>query len=298
MADVAEMYEIAIAVSRQRGPSPGRSSAVVARYRTGCELQRALIRHWRRRVRRCLLAGSPRIRTVSLFHAAFRRDGFYVTDEATGNDLGVRSVPPLYDRPIRGSGSRRYPGLFLRAGRSHGVRRDRAPHPQAGRRAAFPSTAWPSCCARPSAISRWWRRRCGGPAFRLTSAGASAGRILPDELFFLLLRGCALENCSASRFAEYLSLGQVPTPGDSQEKSSVSDDEIQTALRGETPSEPESPEAQPQPSNDTDRVIAGTLQAPSQWEHLLIDASVIGGSSAAEPVKRLGSRTSRSRCSG
>jgi CRISPR/Cas system-associated exonuclease Cas4 (RecB family) len=32
-----------------------------------------------------------------------------------------------------------------------------------------------------------------------------------------------------------------------------------------------------EPANDGDPVIAGMLQAPSQWEHLLIDASVIGG---------------------
>lgn len=107
----------------------------------------------------------------------------------------------------------------------------------------------------------------------------SRGVIRPDPAgrAFLALLECALENCSASRFAEYLSLGQVPSPGQSAEESLPSDDEIQAALRGNAESEPEEMEPEDPAGDDNSPVIAGTLQAPPQWEQLLIDASVIGG---------------------
>jgi len=105
----------------------------------------------------------------------------------------------------------------------------------------------------------------------------SRGVVRPDPAgrAFLALLECALENCSASRFAEYLSLGQVPSREDRSEDCAESDDELQSALRGADPQtcgEPHDP-----PSQDTDPIIEGALQAPAQWERLLIDASVIGG---------------------
>ncbi|HET8549751.1 MAG TPA: PD-(D/E)XK nuclease family protein [Bryobacteraceae bacterium] len=113
-------------------------------------------------------------------------------------------------------------------------------------------------------------RRAGIPAH------FTRGVVRPDPAgrAFLALLECALENCSASRFAEYLSLAQVPSPGQPSPHATASDDEIHSALRGEVdrPEEIQEPE-----DDDSDPVIAGTLQAPAQWEHLLIDAAVIGG---------------------
>lgn len=107
----------------------------------------------------------------------------------------------------------------------------------------------------------------------------SRGVARPDPAgrAFLALLACALENCSASRFAEYLSLGQVPLPGQRSAGPVVSDDEIRTALlpREEVPSQPL--EEEDQAADDTASVIQGSLQTPAHWEHLLVDASVIGG---------------------
>jgi len=128
-------------------------------------------------------------------------------------------------------------------------------------------------------------RRSGVPAY--FSRGVA--RPDPSGRAFLALLGCALENYSASRFAEYLSLGQVPPPGTSIEEASASDDEIQAALRGSILSEPDNAQEPHDPAADTDSVIAGTLQTPWQWEHLLIDAAVIGSAERWElRLKALG----------
>ncbi len=108
----------------------------------------------------------------------------------------------------------------------------------------------------------------------------SRGVVRPDPAgrAFLALLTCALENCSASRFAEYLSLGQTPSPGDAVSEGVAVDDEIHQALRG-VDGEPAGQPATPSDdgADDSSPVIAGTLQAPAQWEHLLVDAAVVGG---------------------
>ena len=116
-------------------------------------------------------------------------------------------------------------------------------------------------------------RRANVPAY------FSRGVMRPDPggRAFLALLECALENCSASRFAEYLSLGQVPSPGQPAAERAASDDEIHSALRGGDANDPEPVREPPDTAGDADPVIAGTLQAPAQWEHLLTDAAVIGG---------------------
>lgn len=82
----------------------------------------------------------------------------------------------------------------------------------------------------------------------------------PSGRAFLALLGCASERLSAARFAEYLSLGQVPeTPG--APKWVAPEDE----LLGQLESEP-----------------SGTLEeadrpTPWRWERLLVEASVIEG---------------------
>jgi CRISPR/Cas system-associated exonuclease Cas4 (RecB family) len=105
----------------------------------------------------------------------------------------------------------------------------------------------------------------------------SRGAARPDPAgrAFLALLACASDGCSASRFAEYLSLGQLP-PVD-QDGAPIKpipqwvppDDEILANF----PSAPPGPEAAPAP-NSADET---TLAVPIGWEKLLVDAAVIGG---------------------
>jgi len=117
-------------------------------------------------------------------------------------------------------------------------------------------------------------RRAAVPAY------FSRGVVRPDPAgrAFLALLTCALENCSASRFAEYVSLGQVPAPGQTAAEPVAVEDEIHAALRGAGGEPVEQPAVQPDDTaDDASPVISGTLQAPAQWEHLLVDAAVVGG---------------------
>jgi ATP-dependent helicase/nuclease subunit B len=82
----------------------------------------------------------------------------------------------------------------------------------------------------------------------------------PSGRAFLALLGCAAERLSASRFAEYLSLGQVPeTPSSS--KWVAPEDELLGPIENEVG----------EPSPELDR------PTPRRWERLLVDAAVIGG---------------------
>ncbi len=102
-------------------------------------------------------------------------------------------------------------------------------------------------------------RRAGIPAYfsRGTARPDPAGRA------FLALLQCAAEDCSASSFAEYLSLGQVPELESPAEWVAAAD-EILTASSAEG-----DPAAQPAPER--------AVHAPGGWERLLVDAAVIGG---------------------
>ena len=122
-------------------------------------------------------------------------------------------------------------------------------------------------------------RRAGIPGY------FSHGTNRPDPAgrAFLALLQCASEGLSASRFAEYLSLGQTPLP-DSEGKPSTTDSIPWVEPRDEqlsfktplaTPEDPVQAERWDDPENEP--VVAGTLQAPWQWERLLVDAAVIGG---------------------
>jgi ATP-dependent helicase/nuclease subunit B len=96
----------------------------------------------------------------------------------------------------------------------------------------------------------------------------SRGAARPDPAgrAFLALLACASDGCSASRFAEYLSLGQIPpldadgAPQPRPPQWVPTDDEIlgnfqTTSLESEEP----------------------PLDLPLGWEKLLVDAAVIGG---------------------
>ena len=111
-------------------------------------------------------------------------------------------------------------------------------------------------------------RRAGIPAY--FSRGAR--RPDPAGRAFLALLACASEGCSASRFAEYLSLGQIP-PLDSRgapPRRAVNwtppDDELMPASTGAAVTLEREPAADPT-----------TIATPLAWEKLLVDAAVIGG---------------------
>jgi ATP-dependent helicase/nuclease subunit B len=138
-------------------------------------------------------------------------------------------------------------------------------------------------------------RRAGVPAWfdRGTRRPHPAGRA------FLALLACAAEHLSASRFAEYLSLGQVPQLDETTREAWVaSHDEALGVrpgfgtrdsgfgIRDEERLADVSVEAQTDPDQ---AVVAGTLRAPWKWERVLIDAAVIG-QDAARWKRRLDGR--------
>ena len=96
----------------------------------------------------------------------------------------------------------------------------------------------------------------------------------PAGRAFLALLSCVTENLSATRFAEYLSLAQVPTsePSPDDEVWTVPDDE---GLGLTPPDESEPPVERSESGDAADgrpRVVA-----PWRWERLLVDSAVIGG---------------------
>ncbi len=128
----------------------------------------------------------------------------------------------------------------------------------------------------------------------------------PAGRAFLALLTCALENLSARRFSEYLSLSQVPpldpagapaaagdrwTPPDSTPEMAptlsqppVFDAEQDAA--GATPREDADTAHAARHGGDADRetpdsdetpVVGGTLRAPYRWDELLVDSAVVGG---------------------
>ena len=114
----------------------------------------------------------------------------------------------------------------------------------------------------------------------------------PAGRAFLALLACAGERLSASRFAEYLSLGQTPKPAADGAPPKVEDVPWvepageQLVLKSAEPPEaaPTSPESaaadvDPEKGGDSqeDAAPAGALRAPAQWERLLVDAAVVGG---------------------
>ena len=118
-------------------------------------------------------------------------------------------------------------------------------------------------------------RRAGVPLY----FGRGTRRPDPAGRAFLALLTCAAEGLSARRFAEYLSLGQVP-PGASP---GVASDHL-VATAGLPPDEAEAlglREASPAPESadgdpaDPDPVTP--TRSPWRWEALLTDSQVIGG---------------------
>jgi CRISPR/Cas system-associated exonuclease Cas4 (RecB family) len=127
-------------------------------------------------------------------------------------------------------------------------------------------------------------RRAGIPAY------FSFGTRRPDPAgrAFLALLHCKAEGFSAKRFAEYLSLAQVPQltedgapPEHLDAWAAPRDDALGLASdpleNADWPVDPTLLGDEPEESPDSSPVVHGTLRAPWKWEQLLVEAAVIGG---------------------
>jgi hypothetical protein len=119
--------------------------------------------------------------------------------------------------------------------------------------------------------------RAGIPAWfhRGTRRPDPTGRAL------LALLACADEELSARRFAEYVSLGQVPLneAGNADQWSPPADDIVEAVLPPDERAEDAQPEEEAAAQiarGESDRDLAGTLRAPWRWEDLIVEAAVIG----------------------
>src|ERR1700735_5055913 len=104
----------------------------------------------------------------------------------------------------------------------------------------------------------------------------------------LALLCCASENLSARRFAEYLSLAQVPDADrqrDDQPAVSPDAELAPISLESDLEVERSATPVDDGDASDPVPVIDGTTRAPWRWERLLVDAAVIG--SAQRWKKRL-----------
>jgi CRISPR/Cas system-associated exonuclease Cas4 (RecB family) len=112
----------------------------------------------------------------------------------------------------------------------------------------------------------------------------------PAGRAFLALLACAAEKLSARRFAEYLSLAQVPSVEAKNDAPFVPprdellgiSAELPTAMDPETVAADLESEARddndPHDDDESSAIVDGTLRAPWKWERLIVESSVIGGS--------------------
>ncbi len=121
--------------------------------------------------------------------------------------------------------------------------------------------------------------RAGIPAY--FTRGAT--RPHPSGRAFLALLACASEGLTASRFAEYLSLGQIPqlaadgAPAP-KEVPWVEPQGDQLVFKSLLPAESTTAPADDELlTADEQPAFAGTLRTPQRWERLLVDAAVVGG---------------------
>ena len=115
----------------------------------------------------------------------------------------------------------------------------------------------------------------------------------PAGRAFLAILACACEHLSARRFAEYLSLAQVPRLEEAQREpafvSPLDDDLTLPGSRLEDPATPADQESSEDPqsggrdadvvASEDDAIVEGTLRAPWKWETLIVESAVIGGDS-------------------
>jgi RecB family exonuclease len=98
----------------------------------------------------------------------------------------------------------------------------------------------------------------------------------PGGRALLALLACAAEGLSARRFAEYLSLAQVPDPElpvDPDAAWTPPESDLVEAAAPVAPAQTDERVADP----DVAPVVSGALRAPVRWEQLLVEAAVIGG---------------------
>ena len=100
----------------------------------------------------------------------------------------------------------------------------------------------------------------------------------PAGRAFLALLACASEQLSAARFAEYLSLAQVPQETAVDRPWVASSDEALSRTTDVVEDETQAEERAlaTEALDQSGGVVAGTLRAPWRWEQLLVDAAVIG----------------------
>jgi ATP-dependent helicase/nuclease subunit B len=94
---------------------------------------------------------------------------------------------------------------------------------------------------------------------------------------FLALLACAAEGLSANRFAEYLSLGQLPEAGAQTPVWVPPGDELFAGIAPDVKPPVSEPEAPLELVSEDQPEIAGTLRTPRRWEWMLVEAAVIGG---------------------
>ncbi len=118
--------------------------------------------------------------------------------------------------------------------------------------------------------------RAGIPAF----FEAGARRPHPAGRAFLVLLDCAREGLSATRFAEYLSLGETPASRTQADPTEASPTQASPTQASPTQASP----TQAGPTQDTGAGAGGTeagentgFVAPRRWERLILDSEVIGG---------------------
>jgi ATP-dependent helicase/nuclease subunit B len=119
-------------------------------------------------------------------------------------------------------------------------------------------------------------RRANVPAWfdRGTRRPDPAGRAL------LAILACAVEKLSARRFAEYLSLGQVPSREESERAAEFVPPATLSGEDLETDPAPLPFDAPPPVADDAAAIVDGGLRAPWKWEHFIVESAVIGGDPA------------------
>ncbi len=105
----------------------------------------------------------------------------------------------------------------------------------------------------------------------------------PGGRAFLALLACACEKLSARRFAEYLSLAQVPHLDRMEPQPFILPDDELLGVLADRAADDEGPEMPPPDpaadgsDQDGAAVVEGSLRAPWKWETLIVESAVIGG---------------------
>jgi ATP-dependent helicase/nuclease subunit B len=109
----------------------------------------------------------------------------------------------------------------------------------------------------------------------------------PAGRAFLAVLACACEKLSARRFAEYLSLSQVPQVGATPAPAAFAPPADETAwplaeqAAEDASVEPDTaPDDTPISDDGEAAVVDGTLRAPWKWEALIVESAVVGGDPA------------------